>query len=171
MSRHMVTTVKWNASCRDSCTSGHPRGKEHLLSRQKEDNEASLGRCLHEVTMSPLPLGSIRCIAFVSRAGLWREKHRPFSAWPPLVSVPRAPAFLSLVSNRVWSQVRFPRMAALQPLQALNKSSARVATFAVRPCGGRVARYTYTSKKDQRAVTAHKFEAWVVGTNPQADVQ
>ena len=25
-------------------------------------------------------------------------------------------------------------------------------------------RYTYTSKKDQRAVTAHKFEAWVVGT-------
>ena len=58
-------------------------------------------------------------------------------------------------------------MAALQPLQALNKSSARVATFAVRPCGGRVVRYTYTSKKDQRAVTAHKFEAWLVGNNPQ----
>ena len=58
-------------------------------------------------------------------------------------------------------------MAALQPLQALNKSSARVATFAVRPCGGKVVRYAYTSKRDQRAVTAHKFEAWLVGNNPQ----
>ena len=58
-------------------------------------------------------------------------------------------------------------MAALQPLQALNKNSARVATFAVRPCGGRVAQYTYTSKRNQRAVTAHKFEVWLVGKNPQ----
>ena len=49
----------------------------------------------------------------------------------------------------------------------MNKNSARVATFAVRPCGGRVARYTYTSKRDQRAVTAHKFEVWLVGNNPQ----
>ena len=28
-------------------------------------------------------------------------------------------------------------------------------------------RYIYTSKKDQRAVTAHKFEVWLVGNNPQ----
>ena len=27
--------------------------------------------------------------------------------------------------------------------------------------------YTYTSKKDNRPVTAHKFEAWLVGNNPQ----
>ena len=32
-------------------------------------------------------------------------------------------------------------------------------------------RYTCTSKKDQRAVTRHKLEAWLVGNNPQADVQ
>ena len=28
-------------------------------------------------------------------------------------------------------------------------------------------RHSYTSKKDQRAVTAYKFEAWLVGINPQ----
>ena len=33
---------------------------------------ASLGRCLREVTMFPVA-ASIRCIPFVSRAGLWRE--------------------------------------------------------------------------------------------------
>ena len=54
-------------------------------------------------------------------------------------------------------------MAALQPLQALNKSSARVAAFAVRPCSGQVGQYTYTSKNDQRTVTASKFEVWLVG--------
>ena len=64
-----------------------------------------------------------------------------------------------------WSAARFPRMAALQLLQPLNKSSARVATFAVRPCGGSRGT-TYTSNKDQRVVTAHKFEAWVVVNNP-----
>ena len=58
-------------------------------------------------------------------------------------------------------------MAALQPLQVLNKSSARVATFAVRPCGGRVVQYTYTSKRDQREVTAYKFEVWLIGNNAQ----
>ena len=58
-------------------------------------------------------------------------------------------------------------MAAPQPLIVLNKSSARVATFGVRTCGGRVVQYTYTSKKDQSTVAAHKFEAWLVGGNPQ----
>ena len=58
-------------------------------------------------------------------------------------------------------------MAALQPLRALHKNSARVATFAVRPCCGQVVQYTYTSKKDQRTVTAYKFEAWLIGKNPQ----
>ena len=58
-------------------------------------------------------------------------------------------------------------MAALQPLGALNKSSARVAAFGVRPCGGRVVQYTYSSKKDQSTVTAHKFEVWLVSDNPQ----
>ena len=58
-------------------------------------------------------------------------------------------------------------MAALQPLQALNKSSAPLATFAVRLSGGRVVKYAYTSKKDQKAVTAYKFEACLVGNSPQ----
>jgi hypothetical protein len=101
--------------------------------------------------MSSLPFGSIS----------WQR------GCPPLVSVASSPALLSLVSNRVGRHCALPGMPALQPLQALNKSSARIATFAVRPCGGRLAQCTYTSKKDQRSVTAHKFEAWLVGNNPQ----
>ena len=55
----------------------------------------------------------------------------------------------------------------MQGLNALNKSSGRFATFAVRLCGGRVVEYTYKNKKDNQMVTAHKFEVWLVGTNPQ----
>ena len=55
----------------------------------------------------------------------------------------------------------------MQPLHNLNKSSGKVASFAVRVCGGRVIRCTYMSKTDQHTVTAHKFEVWLVGTNPQ----
>lgn len=56
---------------------------------------------------------------------------------------------------------------ALQPLGALNKSSARLATFAVRLCGGRVVEYTYKNKKDNQEVKAQKFEVWLVGQNPE----
>ena len=94
---------------------------------------ARRGRCLHEVTMSPLPLGSVRGTANCFSIALF------------------SPAACQRVSNLV-GPVCFPRMAALQPLHTLNESSARVATFTVRPCGGRVVRYTHTSKKDQRAV-------------------
>ena len=58
-------------------------------------------------------------------------------------------------------------MADLQPLHNLNNISGQVASFTVRVCGGRVIRYTYKSKKDEHTVTAHKFEVWLVGTNPQ----
>ena len=53
------------------------------------------------------------------------------------------------------------------PLQALNKGSARIATFTVRPGGGRVEAYTYISKKNGQEVTAHKFECWLIGNNAQ----
>ena len=49
-------------------------------------------------------------------------------------------------------------------LSALTKSSARVAAFPVKICSGRVSQYTYTQNKYNIMVTAHKFEAWLVGT-------
>ena len=56
---------------------------------------------------------------------------------------------------------------AMQPLGVLNKSSSRLATFLVRACGGRVVEYTYKNKKDNQEVKAQKFEAYLVGQNPQ----
>ena len=56
---------------------------------------------------------------------------------------------------------------ALQPLHALNKSSGRVATFAVRFSGCRLVHYSYRKRQDNQLLTGHKFEAWLVGTNAQ----
>ena len=53
--------------------------------------------------------------------------------------------------------------SGMAPLKALNKSSCKVATFMVRPCSGRVVQYTYQQKKDNKSVTAYKFEAWLLG--------
>ena len=58
--------------------------------------------------LASVSLGQSRALPSVSRAGLWREKHWRFSAWPPLVSVLRALALLSLVSNRVGRRCAFP---------------------------------------------------------------
>ena len=58
-------------------------------------------------------------------------------------------------------------MAVMQNLKALNKSSARVATFAVRVTDGAVEKYKYQEKKTGADKTAHKFEAYLVGNNPQ----
>ena len=58
-------------------------------------------------------------------------------------------------------------MTQLQDLKSLNKSSARVATFAAKLCDGIVEQYTYFQKKSQQQVTAHKFEVTLVGRNPQ----
>ena len=58
-------------------------------------------------------------------------------------------------------------MAQMQNLKALNKSSARIATFAVRVSGGACEKYTYQEKKTGVDKTAHKFEAYLVGNNPQ----
>ena len=56
---------------------------------------------------------------------------------------------------------------ALQELQHLNKSSGKIATFAVRLHGGRVVEYQYKRRPDNQLVTQHKFEVCLVGTNPQ----
>ena len=56
---------------------------------------------------------------------------------------------------------------AMQPLGALNKSSAVLATFAVRLYGGRVVEYTYKNKKDNQEVKAQEFEVWLVGQDPE----
>ena len=58
-------------------------------------------------------------------------------------------------------------MAVMQNLKALNKSSARIATFAVRFSGGAYEKYTYPDKKTGADKTAHKFEAYLVGSNAQ----
>ena len=58
-------------------------------------------------------------------------------------------------------------MTQLQDLKSLNKSSARVATFAAKLCDGIVEKYTYFQKISQLQVTAHKFEVTLVGSNPQ----
>ena len=58
-------------------------------------------------------------------------------------------------------------MTQLQNLKSLNKSSARVATFAAKLCDGIVEQYTYFQKGSQQQVTAHKFEVTLVGRNPQ----
>ena len=58
-------------------------------------------------------------------------------------------------------------MTQLQDLKSLNKSSARIATFAAKLCDGTVEKYTYFQKKSQQEVTAHKFEVTLVGSNPQ----
>ena len=53
-------------------------------------------------------------------------------------------------------------------MAALNKSSSKIATFAVRMVGAKIGEYTFTSKRDSRPVVQHKFEAWLVGMNAQA---
>ena len=58
-------------------------------------------------------------------------------------------------------------MAAFQPLQALNKNSARLATFAVRLCGGRIGSYSFTKKSTGQNVNMYKFEMWLVGTQAE----
>jgi len=50
----------------------------------------------------------------------------------------------------------------MQNLKALTKSSAKVATFAVRLTDGGLETYTYLDKKGQE-ITAHKFEVFLVG--------
>jgi hypothetical protein len=52
-------------------------------------------------------------------------------------------------------------------LSALNKSTAKAAAFRSKIWGGLVIQHTYTQRQDNKMVTAHKFEAWLVG--PKAE--
>ena len=54
----------------------------------------------------------------------------------------------------------------MQNLKALTKSSAKVATFAVRLTDGGLETYTYLDKKGQE-ITAHKFEVFLVGNKSE----
>ena len=53
-------------------------------------------------------------------------------------------------------------------LTALNKSSCKVATFAVRIFGGAVGSYTYKSRSNGADCTMYKFEAILIGTDASA---
>ena len=53
--------------------------------------------------------------------------------------------------------------AAPLDLNLLNKSSARLATCVVRIFQGRCVAYTYNQTGTGTSVTAHMFEAWLVG--------
>ena len=59
-------------------------------------------------------------------------------------------------------------MAKFVDLGSLNKSSARVAVFAVRLCNGQTTDYEYTNKKTQKVTKAHKFEVHMVGQKPES---
>ena len=61
-------------------------------------------------------------------------------------------------------------MAGTLDLSALNKSSAKVATFLVKVAAGRVGSYTYSQEKDNRQVTQHKFEAYFIGKKAEPTV-
>ena len=52
-------------------------------------------------------------------------------------------------------------------LRALNKSSSKVATFAVRVVGGKTVEYTFKSKRSDKDITQNKFEARLVGISSQ----
>jgi len=58
-------------------------------------------------------------------------------------------------------------MTQMQDLKVLSKSSARVATFAVKLCDGDCEQYTYTPKNTGQEKLMHKFETFLVGNNPQ----
>ena len=55
----------------------------------------------------------------------------------------------------------------MQNLKALSKSSARLATFAVRLFDGESETYTFTSKKSGQLTIANKFEVTLVGKIPE----
>ena len=53
-------------------------------------------------------------------------------------------------------------------LSALNKSSAKVATFVVRLVNAKDVQYTYRAKRDGTQQTANKFEIVLVGMDPKS---
>ena len=59
-------------------------------------------------------------------------------------------------------------MASSLDLGALNKSSARIASFVVAVTGGRVIEYTFTQKKDGKTIHAHRFETRLVGMKAES---
>ena len=59
-------------------------------------------------------------------------------------------------------------MSGTLGLTALNKSSCKVATFAVRMFGGAVGSYTYKSRSNGADCTMYKFEAILIGTDASA---
>ena len=62
-------------------------------------------------------------------------------------------------------------MAAPVDLSVLNKSSAKLASFAVALHGGRVFEYSYTQKKDGKRVIAFRFEVHLVGLKGESYCQ
>ena len=59
-------------------------------------------------------------------------------------------------------------MSGTLGLTALNKSSCKVATFAVRMFGGAVGSYTFKSRSNGADCTMYKFEAILIGTDASA---
>ena len=59
-------------------------------------------------------------------------------------------------------------MSATADLNVLNKSSAKIAAFLVTVFKGRVSDYTFTQKGSGKVITAHKFEAWLVGSKAES---
>ena len=54
-------------------------------------------------------------------------------------------------------------MAAPTPMEAFNKSSAKIAQLITNICHGQKTSYKYTEKKSGKEVTAYKFECFLLG--------
>ena len=55
---------------------------------------------------------------------------------------------------------------ALLPLKALDQTSAKFGTFAVRLCRGRILEFDCKSRHRKQRVPVYRFEAWLVGEKP-----
>ena len=137
------------------------------MEQQRKDHDA-----LQLVVQDPKTCARViiikhTCVSFMCTA-VWLEKYCFFlSHCPAPVQGLPAPTLFSLVEILPLALFSLVAMASFQPLQALNKNSARLATFAVRSCRGRVASYTFTKKSTGAKVTQWKFETWLVGTKPE----
>ena len=59
-------------------------------------------------------------------------------------------------------------MSATADLNVLNKSRAKFAAFLVTVFKSRVSEYTFTQKGSGKVITAHKVEAWLVGSKAES---
>ena len=96
-------------------------------------------------------------------------------SWPTQVPPPRALLsfatalmFCTQMANTSATTAGASQLREGVDLSALNKSSAKVATFVVRLVNAKDVQYTYRGKRDGTQQTANKFEIVLVGMDPKS---